>query len=78
MRPQAAQAQADLNSLIADDATSDRLAARLLQIPDSATRTRSLTECINSLLKSFLNNRQCFHNQETLQAYLELLGYPAS
>jgi hypothetical protein len=54
------------------------LAARLLQIPDSATRTRSLTECINSLLKSFLNNRQCFHNQETLQAYLELLGYPAS
>jgi hypothetical protein len=72
LRPQAAQAQADLNALIADDATSDRLAARLLQTLDSTTRTSSLIECINGLLKSFLNNRQCFHDQETLQAYLDL------
>jgi hypothetical protein len=72
LRPQAAQAQADLNSLIADAAASARLAARLLQILDSTTRTSSLIECINGLLKSFLNNRQCFHDQETLQAYLDL------
>jgi hypothetical protein len=31
-----------------------------------------LIECINGLLKSFLNNRQCFHDQKTLQAYLDL------
>lgn len=72
LRPQADQAQADLNSLIADDVTSDRLAARLLQILDSTTRTSSLIECINGLLKSFLNNRQCFQDQETMQAYLDL------
>ena len=72
LRPQAEQAQADLNSLIADDATSDRLAARLMQILDSTTRTSSLIECINGLLKSFLDNRQDFRDQETLQAYLDL------
>ena len=72
LRSQAAQAQADLNSLIADDTTSDRLAARLMQILDSTARTSSLIECINGLLKSFLNNRQCFHDQKTLQAYLDL------
>jgi len=72
LRPQADQAQADLNSLSADDATSDRLAARLLQILDSTTRTSSLIECINGLLKSFLNNRQCFQDPATLQAYLDL------
>ena len=71
-RAQAAQAQADLNALIAADATRDRLAARLLQILDSTPRTSSLIECINGLLKSFLNNRQCFQDQETLQAYLDL------
>ena len=51
LRSQAAQAQADLNSLIADDATSDRLAARLMQILDNTTRTSSLIECINGLIK---------------------------
>lgn len=72
LRFQAAQAQADLNSLIADDATSDRLAARQMQILDGTARTSSLIECINGLLKSFLNNRQCFHDQKTMQAYLDL------
>jgi hypothetical protein len=72
LRSQAAQAEADLNSLIAGDATSARLAACLLQILDNTTRTSSLIECINGLLKSFLNNRQCFHDQETMQAYLDL------
>jgi hypothetical protein len=72
LRTQATQAQADLNSLIADDATSHRLAARLMHLLDSTTRTSSLIECINGLLKSFLNNRQDFRDQETLQAYLDL------
>ena len=72
LRSQAAQAEADLNSLIAGDATSARLAACLLQILDNTTRTSSLIECINGLLKSFLNNRQSFHDQETMQAYLDL------
>lgn len=72
LRSQATQAQADLNSLIADDATRHRLAARLMHLLDSTTRTSSLIECINGLLKSFLNNRQDFRDQETLQAYLDL------
>jgi hypothetical protein len=71
-RPHAAQAQADLNTLTAADATCERLAARLLQILDGTPRTSSLIECINGLLKSFLNNRQCFQDQATLQAYLDL------
>lgn len=71
LRSQATQAHADLNSLIAD-ATSHRLAARLMHLLDSTTRTSSLIECINGLLKSFLNHRQDFRDQETLQAYLDL------
>lgn len=72
LRVHAIQAQADLNSLIADDTTREHLATRLLQILDGTARTSSLIECINGLLKSFLNNRQCFRDQETLQAYLDL------
>ncbi len=69
---QAARAQADLNSLVADDPVRQRLAARLMQLLDSSTRTSSLIECINGLLKRFLNDRQSFRSPQTLQAYLNL------
>ena len=72
LRSQATRAQADLMFLIAGDAIKEHLSARLMQIMDSAARTSSLVECVNGLLKSFLNNRQCFRNRETLQAYLDL------
>ncbi len=34
--------------------------------------TNSINECVNGILKSFLNSRQSFRNQETRQAYLDL------
>ena len=71
-RTAAIQAQADLNALIQGNPASDPLATRLLRILDSAGHTSSLVECINGLLKSFLNSRQAFRNQQTLQAYLDL------
>ena len=51
------------------EATADWVARQIL---DGTPRTSSLIECINGLLKSFLNNRQSFQDQETLQAYLDL------
>lgn len=72
LRSQATRAQTDLMSLIAGAVIKEHLSNRLMQILDSVVRTSSLIECINGLLKSFLNNRQCFRNRETLQAYLDL------
>lgn len=69
---EAHQAQIDWLALLADDPTREHLAAQLLRILDSSGRTSSLIECINGVLKSFLNNRQCFKNVHTLQAYLDL------
>ena len=71
-RTQATQAQTDLNALIDGDPASGHLATQLIRLLDGAGHTSSLVECINGLLKSFLNSRQGFRNRETLQAYLDL------
>ena len=71
-RSEAVQAQADLNALINGDAASDHLATHLMRLLDGAGHTSSLVECINGLLKSFLNSRQGFRNLQTMQAYLDL------
>jgi hypothetical protein len=47
-------------------------ATYLMHILDAAGHTSSLVECINGLLKSFLNNRRAFRNPDTAQAYLNL------
>ncbi len=48
------------------------MATYLMHILDAAGHTSSLVECINGLLKSFLNNRRAFHNRDTARAYLNL------
>ena len=50
----------------------DAFATDLMAILDAAGHTNSINECVNGILKSFLNNRQSFRNLETLQAYLDL------
>jgi len=50
----------------------DRLASELMAIFDAAGHTNSINECLNGILRSFLQNRQSFRNLETLQAYLDL------
>lgn len=47
-------------------------ASELSHILDAAGHTNSITECINGILKSFLESRQAFRNLDTLQAYLDL------
>ena len=49
-----------------------QFADQLLSILSAATRASSLVEGINSLLKSFLDNRCSFHSTDTLQAYINL------
>jgi hypothetical protein len=71
-RIQATRAQTDLNACIDGDPASGHLATQLIRLLDGAGHTSSLVECINGLLKSFLNSRQGFRNRETLQAYLDL------
>ena len=46
--------------------------SELMHILDAAGHTNSITECINGILKPFLESRQSFRNLETLQAYLDL------
>ena len=48
------------------------LSHSLLRIFDAAGHTNSITESINSLLKSFLNVRQSFQSIDSFQAYLDL------
>ena len=69
---QAAEAEALLEHLLNGDETRIALATYLMRILDAAGHTSSLIECINGLLKSFLNNRRAFRNPETAQAYLNL------
>jgi len=69
---QAAEAEALLTHLLDGDETRMALATYLMNILDAAGHTSSLIECINGLLKSFLNNRRAFRNRETAQAYLNL------
>jgi hypothetical protein len=69
---EATQAKTDLLAAIADDPARQHLATQLMRILDGAGHTSSLVECVNSLLKPFLRNRQSFRNPETMQAYLNL------
>ena len=69
---QATEAEALLEHLLDGDETRIALATYLMRILDAAEHTSSLIECINGLLKSFLNNRRAFRNPETAQAYLNL------
>lgn len=71
-QPEATRARTNCFDLIDGDPVRNQLATQLMHILDGAGRTSSLIECINGLLKSFLNNRQGFRNRHTLQAYLDL------
>ena len=69
---QAAEAESRLDQLLDEDEIRIVLATYLMRILDSAGHTSSLIECINGLLKSFLNNRRAFRNRDTAQVYLNL------
>lgn len=71
-KDQAELAELELELLIDNNHTLTNWADKLLNILDAAVRASSLVECINNLLKSFLNSRRSFHSIETLQAYLNL------
>lgn len=64
--------QSLLESYTDDSPVLAELAARLLQLFDSAGRTNSIIESINGLLKSFLHDRQSFQTTDSMQAYLDL------
>lgn len=71
-RRQADEAETLLHQLLDGQETLAALAAYLMYILDTAGHTSSLVECINGLLKMFLENRRAFRNRETAQAYLNL------
>jgi hypothetical protein len=71
-RALARQAEASLLALTQDNPLLAQLATQLMSLLDAAGHTSSLIECINGLLKSFLDNRQAFRNLDTAQAYLNL------
>ena len=69
---QAAEAEALLQGLLDENEAYSVLTTYLMNILDAAGHTSSLIECINGLLKMFLNNRRAFRNRDTAQAYLNL------
>lgn len=69
---QAHEAQAALQSLVADDSQRQQMVDKLLGLLDAAGRTSSMLEGVNGLLKQFLHNHQAFRSPETLQLYLNL------
>ena len=71
-RHQTAEAESLLEQLLDGDETLVAFSVYLMHILDAAGHTSSLIECINGLLKSFLNNRRAFRNRDTAQAYLNL------
>jgi hypothetical protein len=71
-KQQAAEVEDLLRQLLEENEAYTALATGLMNILDSAGHTSSLIECINGLLKMFLNNRRAFHNRDTAQAYLNL------
>jgi hypothetical protein len=71
-KQQAAEAEIDLQLLLADDQVLLALSTYLMNILDASGHTSSLIECINGLLKSFLRNRRAFRNRDTAQLYLNL------
>lgn len=64
----------ELDLWVEEHPALETFAAEFMRILDAAGHTTSINECINGLLKSFLNNRQAFRNLETLQAYLDLFA----
>lgn len=68
----AAEAEWELEQLLAGDETRRVLATDSMYILDAAGHTSSSIECIDGLLKSFLNNRRAFRNRDTAQAYSNL------
>jgi hypothetical protein len=66
------EAEAELQAILDDTPQWQPLAQRLQTLLDAATRTSSLIESINGLLKQFLANRRSFRNAQTLQLYLNL------
>ena len=71
-KQQAAEAEIDLQQVLADDQIRIALSTYLMNILDASGHTSSLIECINGLLKSFLRNRRAFRNRDTAQIYLNL------
>jgi len=69
---QAQEAEATLQSLLADYPELQSLADQLLTLLDAACRTSSLIENINGLLQQFLHQHRAFRNLDTLQLYLNL------
>jgi hypothetical protein len=69
---QAAEAEELLYQLVGENEAYAAWATDLMHILDAAGHTSSLIECINGLLKMFLNNRRALHDRETAQAYLNL------
>ncbi len=50
----------------------EAFSSELMHILDAAGHTNSINECVNGILKSFLDCRHSFRNLDTLQAYLDL------
>ena len=71
-RRQAQEAEAILQSLVANDTQRQQMAEKLIAVLNAACRTSSMMEGVNGLLKQFLHNHQAFRNLETLQLYLNL------
>jgi len=71
-KQQASEAEALLQEWLGEDEALSALATYLMNILDAAGHTSSLIECINGLLKMFLNNQRSFRNRDTAQAYLNL------
>ncbi len=65
------QSREDLKLLCASS-QSEELVQLLSSNLDASPRASSLIENINGQLKRFLNNRRAFHDQKTLQSYLNL------
>jgi hypothetical protein len=61
-----------LHSLLADRQSLAPLAQQLSDLLDAASRTSSLVENLNGLLKQFLHNRRSFPSAAHLQNYLNL------
>jgi hypothetical protein len=69
---QAQEAEAALQSLLAQDDQWQQMAQSLQTILDGACRASSLIETINGLLRQFLRAHKAFPNTKTLQLYLNL------
>jgi hypothetical protein len=71
-KEQADEAEAWLHLWLADNAALPAMATYLMNILNASGHASSLIECINGLLKMYLNNRRAFRDQDTAQAYLNL------